>query len=1132
MDINDPVILDKMKSVKTKIEKLIEQGRLRDAKDALDTYEKNIPRDTDIYSMRAIIFIMEGKLDDAESVLNDGLKNDSYIFDLLFNLAYIYEQKGKYQEAADMYSKAVTVAETDENKLNVQNALDNVKSSDNNIVFKEKKRLVFFVKRGMDSFIGDIINGLSEDYWTRKIIVENYKQIDMGMEWADICWFEWCDELVAYGSKSSLAIEKKVICRLHSYEAFNDYPKNVNWGNVDKLICVAEHIKDNVLSKIGISKDKVSVIYNGIDLDKYMFKKREKGFNIAYVGYINYKKGPMLLLHAFKAIHDIDDRYVLHIAGEFQDERDILYFNQMTGEFKLRDSIKFDGWQTDINRWLEDKNYIICSSLLESQNMSVMQAMTKGIKPLIHNFVGARNIYPGKYIWSTIEDAVQKVRDDNYDSMEYRSLIVNNFCLSDRIEEIRNMIGDVLISIPSKSEFDYSAYWNNRLNQKFDIEGVGYIGLGNIYNSYLYKIRFDILEYIIKNIFSNFSDQDILELGPGIGMFTEYFCNEKVRSYKGIDISFKSVCELSKKYTGFEFIEGDISESQYYSGKKYDLIFAADVLLHLTDEEKYYSTMGHISDALRDNGFCILFDPVSLVNTKSSSSHVRIRDINYIKNVLDDHGMEVVALLPTAFFMNYPFDKALLGDGSNYVEVLFNTISSFFGDNQVADDTKNCVAEWLCALEKKCLVDNEVGLSQKVLLIKKKRNVCNMPNISIKEVWDKDFINEEITYTYGSLINNTELQESGVISKLYDNIKCFTNLNILSNYSEHVISTEKPLVTVGIINYNCIKYLSNCVHSYLNQTYPNIEIILIDDYSTDGSKEMIQDFEKMYSNIRAIYHETNSGGASKGIQEVFSEAKGKYIQWIASDDFVKSDEIENFVKHLEENSQIDYVYSNYNIVDENNRVTNKWCYSLYNTNQVVQTVFNKSTGVLPMNGLYKKSFLDKNNITWTVYRGNDFSCDTLNSLLFIKHGLRYDFINKEFMFYRIHSENTSHNLAKRIDSLISIFDYIIKNFDEKIYINEVEWTKVDNKEQYKFYFLAKFFLKKVLDNLTSNNSPSYVRGSISRKELYQHLEAYLCEGRNYIKIASLLGNTYQEQIADLEKDYNQLMNEFRQICEV
>ena len=117
-------------------------------------------------------------------------------------------------------------------------------------IIRNRLKLVFFVKQGMDSFIKDIIKGLSEEYEIKKIIVTVYGQIDEGMEWADICWFEWCDELIEYGSKLELAKKKIIICRLHSYEAFTDYIQNVCWDNVDKVIFVGEHIKDIVLRKV------------------------------------------------------------------------------------------------------------------------------------------------------------------------------------------------------------------------------------------------------------------------------------------------------------------------------------------------------------------------------------------------------------------------------------------------------------------------------------------------------------------------------------------------------------------------------------------------------------------------------------------------------------------------------------------------------------------------------------------------------------------------------------------------------------------------------------------------------------------------------------------------------------------
>jgi len=142
-----------------------------------------------------------------------------------------------------------------------------------------KKKISFFVKEGLDSFLENIIKGLSDEYETKKIIVNNFNQIDEGMKWADICWFEWCDELVIYGSSHNLAKEKIIICRLHSYEAFTKYPADVIWQNVDKIIFVAEHIKNFVINKFNIDNDKALVIPNGIQCEKWTFKERKTGFN-------------------------------------------------------------------------------------------------------------------------------------------------------------------------------------------------------------------------------------------------------------------------------------------------------------------------------------------------------------------------------------------------------------------------------------------------------------------------------------------------------------------------------------------------------------------------------------------------------------------------------------------------------------------------------------------------------------------------------------------------------------------------------------------------------------------------------------------------------------------------------------
>mgnify|MGYP001466263796 CR=1 FL=1 len=1114
----------KMKSIKGKIEKWIEQGRLREAMKALDDYEAMIPGDPEICSMRAVIHIIEGDLDKAEAVLLEGLKKDSVHFDLLFNLAYIRELEGKAQDAADLYCKAETVAHEDAQRQNVSEAVARIKATDESVEISERARIVFFVRAGMDSFLGDIINGLSEHYWVRKIIVQDLKQIDEGMMWADVCWFEWCDELIAYGSKLPVANQKKIVCRLHSYEAFTEYIYKVTWKNVDKVIFIAEHIRDYVLSKAcKLQAEQTAVITNGVDLNRYMFKNRSNGFNVAYVGYINYKKGPMLLLHTFKALYDQDSRYKLFIAGEFQDERDELYFDQMIREFGIEDNVIYDGWQDNVDQWLEDKNYILCTSVLESQNMSVMQAMCKGIKPIVHNFVGARGIYAGKYIWNTIDEAVESIRNEQYNSEEYRSFVTENYSLYDKLNKIRDLIINMDSENGVSSDFDYAAYWNNRLNRKFDIEGVGYIGLGEIYNKYLYSIRFDILKYLEMKIFNDLKGKDILELGPGIGIFTEYFHEKTPGKFLGIDISEKSVKELSKKYKSFKFINGDISDKASYEENKFDLVFSADVLLHLTDENKYRSAMNCISSSLNDHGIYITFDPISMINTKSISPHLVIRDLEYVKGVLSEYDLEIAGLIPSAFFMNNPFDKKLIGEKAYLVQTVFDMITQVFGADNFSDSAKHKLAKWLTALEKQCLIKNGFGLSQKVLIIKKRNNPLSLSDISLNHIWDEEQIRKEADEAKIYAEADYEIGKLDIISSLDNAIQHFLNPGNYTNMYLKGIEEDPqmPLVTVGIINYNCKRYLHNCVTSFLNQTYPNIEILLIDDFSTDGSRGLIEQFESEHDNIRAIYHASNSGGPAKATQEIFSQARGKYVQWIASDDYAAEDAIERFVHYMEHNPDKDYVYCNFNIVNEDNIVTGQWSYNLYEPEETVQMIFNTGSGVIPMNGLYRTDYLRKNNIEWIIYKGNDFSCDTLNTLHFIKNNWRYGMINENLINYRVHSQNASHNFGKRITTTASIYDYIISNFSEEIYFPQIEWNAISNRNKLKKLLLAKFYFQIAREYLRGERVPNYIAGTVTKSQMKQYVDIYIEEGMIYMDQASKEGNDYSALETEIKSDYSE-----------
>jgi glycosyltransferase involved in cell wall biosynthesis len=432
MDTMVEQMQDNGQKLKSNIQRFINLGYFEEAKEAISKYEAFFSEDIDLCTMKSIIFMVEQNWESAREVLEQGRSRDPFHPDILFNLGYLHEQLGDLQWAIDFYSDAYPLS-ADDQQEETKEAITRIKAEG----YTAKSKLAFFVKQGMDSFINNIVRHASLEYRVQKIVVTETKQIDIGMKWADICWFEWCDELLIYGSKGSFAADKKIICRLHSYEAYSDYPANVQWKHVDKVIFVSDWVRRLAYSRFPLLRVAPSVVIpNGIDLNRFRFKERSKGFNIAYVGYINFKKGPMLLLHTFKAIYDRDNRYKLYIAGQFQEIRDKLYFEQMIVELGLTENVIFEGWQHNIDVWLEDKHYILCSSLNEGNPVGVMEAMSRGLKPLIHHFIGGAREQFGKYVWNTIEECVDMVLSEAYNPKEYRDYIQRNYSLELQLDKL------------------------------------------------------------------------------------------------------------------------------------------------------------------------------------------------------------------------------------------------------------------------------------------------------------------------------------------------------------------------------------------------------------------------------------------------------------------------------------------------------------------------------------------------------------------------------------------------------------------------------------------------------------------------------------------------------------------------
>ena len=119
------------------------------------------------------------------------------------------------------------------------------------------------------------------------------------------------------------------------------------------------------------------------------------------------------------------------------------------------------------------------------------------------------------------------------------------------------------------------------------------------------------------------------------------------------------------------------------------------------------------------------------------------------------------------------------------------------------------------------------------------------------------------------------------------------------------------LVSIVIPTYNGEKYIRETINSCLNQTYKHIQLIIVNDGSTDNTEKIINS----YKDKRIVYlkHKKNLG-LPEALNTGFDRAEGDYLTWISDDNYYSEEAIERMVRFLEENN-CDFVYSNFYKVD-------------------------------------------------------------------------------------------------------------------------------------------------------------------------------------------------------------------------
>jgi glycosyltransferase involved in cell wall biosynthesis len=222
-----------------------------------------------------------------------------------------------------------------------------------------------------------------------------------------------------------------------------------------------------------------------------------------------------------------------------------------------------------------------------------------------------------------------------------------------------------------------------------------------------------------------------------------------------------------------------------------------------------------------------------------------------------------------------------------------------------------------------------------------------------------------------------------------------------------------PKVSVIIPFYNC-SYVDQAIESALNQTYPNIEIIVVDDGSTKFKEKLIP-FEG-----RIVYIKKENGGTATALNEGIRAATGEYIAWLSSDDYFLPDKIAKQISFML-NEKVEVSFTNYNYINEDNQPVEHWGRPVFSNNDDVYRAFLDYNAINGCTVMIKKEIFDHIGYFYPDLR---YTQDYEMWMRLLLHGYKIYHLDEELTKFRVHKESGTYKNQEAMQQEISI----IKNY--------------------------------------------------------------------------------------------------------
>ncbi len=257
----------------------------------------------------------------------------------------------------------------------------------------------------------------------------------------------------------------------------------------------------------------------------------------------------------------------------------------------------------------------------------------------------------------------------------------------------------------------------------------------------------------------------------------------------------------------------------------------------------------------------------------------------------------------------------------------------------------------------------------------------------------------------------------------------------------------KPKVSVITSVYNHEKYIEEAVRSVLNQTMPDLEMIIIDDGSTDKSYEICQKLQNNDQRIRLKRQENQ--GQAKARNEGIKMANGEYLAVLDSDDFMDARALELQLKEFSLDESYDVIYTAINVVNDNKEIVKAVRENEEKQENFLAKMFFRNIMPNP-HAILAKIKCFKNNL----YDEKFICAEDYSLMLILAHKYRFHYLDLPLRFYRRHKTNMSNDLKKQRDGELKVLRF----FDFDHILQVIRSFSLDDDEK-------KLLIAKVLYNL-------------------------------------------------------------------